>query len=247
MDHNNIPSVVLLDLMNCQDFGVEYQPIVDTNTGHIHAYEALARFHDRGGRPLAPDRVFRAFHDSPLSLFDLEYKVKRGQIRQAPPGVPVFLNIDLDAFAAFDHEEGNPLLALFAGRDDLVVEIIENCSVADARISQAMLRTFRDRGVPLALDDVGARDTLVSFDVLAGVDYIKLARDWTQRRHEADFAALLRAICGFARHTGKRLIFEGVETTEELDAARLFGAHFVQGFLYRDRFVRHRPQLVEAA
>lgn len=211
-----------------------------------HAYEALARFHDRAGRPLPPDKVFRAFHDSPLSLFELEYKVKRGQIRQAP-AARVFLNIDLDAFAAFDHEDGNPLLALFDGRDDLVVEIIENCSVADARISEAMLRTFRDRRVPLALDDVGARDTLVSFDVLAGVDYVKIALDWTRRRHEANFAALLRAICDFARDTGKRLILEGVETVEDLEAARGFGAHFVKGFLYRDRFLRHQPALADAA
>lgn len=247
MDNENIPTAVLLELMSRQDFGVEYQPIIDPLTGALHAYEALARFTDRAGRPLPPDLVFRAFHDSPLSLFELEFKVKRGQIRQAPEGVPVFLNIDLDAFAAFDHGDDNPLLALFEGRDDLVVEIIENCSVADARISQAMLRTFRDRQVPLALDDVGARDTLVSFDVLAGVDYIKLARDWTWRRHESNFAALLRAVCDFAHATGKRLIFEGVETAEELEAARDFGAHFIQGFLYRDRFIRHQPLRAVAA
>lgn len=247
MNPQSISSAALLNLMNREDFGVEYQPIVCTATGAIHAYEALARFEDPEGRPLPPDVVFRAFHESPLSLFDLEFKVKRTQIRQAPKNVPVFLNIDLDAFAAFEQSEDNPLLGLFAGAEGLVVEIIENCSVADARISLAMLRAFRERHVPLALDDVGACETLVSFDVLAGVDYIKIARDWCVRRQEPAFAALLRSICGFAVETDKKLVFEGVETLEDLAWAGRFGAHFVQGFLYRDRFIRYRPGLALAA
>lgn len=237
------PSVAdLRELFAQAEHGVEYQPIVAVADGSVLAYEALARFRDRHGRPLRPDRVFQAFHSSPLSLFELELRVKQGQIRHAPPGQALFLNIDLDAFAAYGGGDGNPLLDLFTDRDDLVVEIIENCSVADARISLDMLQCFRQRRLRLALDDIGARETLVSFDVLAGVDYLKLARDWLGRRGDAGFAALLRALCNFAHDTGKAVIFEGIETPEQLAWARDNGADFVQGFLFRDRFVSYVPE-----
>lgn len=231
----------LRELFSRREHGVEYQPIVSVTDGSILAYEALARFIDRHGRPLRPDLVFEAFHASPLSLFELELRVKESQIAHAPQGQAVFLNIDLDAFAAYGDGAENPLLDLFVGRDDLVVEIIENCSVADARISLDMLHCFRQRDLRLALDDIGARETLVSFDVLAGVDYLKMARDWLSRRDDPAFAALLRALCGFARDLGKVVIFEGIETAEHLDWARRNGADYVQGFLYRDRFLSYYP------
>lgn len=237
-----LPSVAdLRELFSRREHGVEYQPIVSIEDGSILAYEALARFIDRHGRPLRPDLVFEAFHTSPLSLFELELRVKECQIAQAPQGAKLFLNIDLDAFAANGDGAENPLLDLFVGRDDLVVEIIENCSVSDARISLDMLQCFRQRDLRLALDDIGASETLVSFDVLAGVDYLKLARDWLGRRNDPVFSALLRAICGFARDTGKAVIFEGIETAEHLAWARASGADFVQGFLYRDLFLSYTP------
>jgi|GEM_PF-483666 len=234
---NEISPATLLDLLSGKGLGVEYQPIIATADGRLLGYEALARFRLTSGQRLGPDRVFRALHASPLSLFQMEYRVKQLQLRSAPESPRLFLNIDQDAFEVFLHEPLHPMVELLQHRPGTVVEIIENSSVSDAQVSIAMQQAFGAAGIPLALDDVGALDSLVSFDLLAGVDYVKLARDWLCRLTGPDAEALFAALIGFARNSGKLVILEGVETEEQLERARTLGVDAVQGFLYRDRFV----------
>ncbi len=234
---NDISPAILLDLLNGKGLGVEYQPIVSTVDQAVMGHEALARFRLSSGRRLSPDRVFRALHDSPLSLFQMEYRVKQLQVEAAPATPRLFLNIDQDAFEVFLHEPRHPMVTLLQHRPGTVVEIIENSSVSDAQVSIAMQQAFGAAGIPLALDDVGALDSLVSFDLLAGVDYVKLARDWLCRLTGPDADALFAALIGFAKASGKTVILEGVETEEQFERARGLGVDAVQGFLFRDRFV----------
>lgn len=130
------------------------------------------------------------------------------------------------------------LLELLAEHPRAVVELIENSSVSDARVSIAMLRQFDGAGIPMALDDIGAHDSLVSLDVLARVDYLKLARDWLGRLSGPHTQPLLQSLLDFARHSGKTVILEGVESESDLALAQRLGIGFVQGFLFRPQFVQ---------
>lgn len=233
----DLSPAILLDLVQGRGLGVEYQPIVSTADLSLLGYEALARFRLAGGQRLRPDRVFRALHTSPLSLFQMEYRVKQLQLQYAPEGPKLFLNIDQDAFEVFLQEPQHPMVELLRHRAGTVVEIIENSSVSDAQVSIAMQQAFSAAGISLALDDVGALDSLVSFDLLAGVDYVKLARDWLYRLSGPGAEALFSALIGFARASGKTVILEGVEHEAQLEHARRLGVEAVQGFLFRDRFI----------
>lgn len=233
----DLSPAVLLELLGGTGLGVEYQPIIRTAGQQVLGYEALARFRLPSGQRLPPDRVFRSLHDSPLSLFQMEYRVKQLQLRHAPVSPRLFLNIDQDAFEVFLHQSCHPMVALLQHRSGTVVEIIENSSVSDAQVSIAMQQAFSRAGISLALDDVGALDSLVSLDLLVGVDYIKLARDWLCRLTGPDADALFTALIGFAKASGKIVILEGVETRAQFERARSLGVDAVQGFLFRDRFV----------
>ncbi|CCG41614.1 EAL domain-containing protein [Magnetospirillum molischianum] len=240
----DLPASIIADILSQSSVGAEYQPLIEVNTGRIAAYEGLSRFRTRQGEPIAPDRVFKALHASPPALYEIEFRAKRDQIAHAPAGIPLFVNLDPDAFAAGGGEEAdNPLMGLLSLRNDIGVEIIENCSVTDSRLSLAMLRRLRGLGVRVALDDIGGGDSLISFAVLAGIDDMKIARDWLDRRDDPVAQRLLSALAGFARDTGKRLIFEGIETLEDLAWAKRQGADLVQGFLYRPQFVTWQPDL----
>jgi len=228
----------LLHLLEGKGIGVEYQPIVCTATLETHAHEALARFRCPSGTALPPDKTFLALHKSPLSLSQLELQVKRLQLKHAPEQGLLFLNIDQDAFETFLGQPEHPLVELLKQRKNTVVEMIENCSISDARLSIAMQQAFGAADIPVALDDVGALDSLVSFDVLAQVQYIKLARDWLTRMNSPTATALLRALIHFADEAGKTLILEGVETHSQLEQARQLGIPFVQGYLFRERFTQ---------
>ncbi|QLG89129.1 EAL domain-containing protein [Chitinibacter bivalviorum] len=233
----NLSASLLLDVLGQQRFGVEYQPLIHTGTGDIVAYEALARFYDQAGATLRTDHVFHALHDSPLTLFQAEYQMKRLQIDFAPAGT-LFLNLDPDAYTvAMQNDDTHPLLDLICPRRDVVLEIIENSDLSDARQSARMADAFAQRQVRLALDDIGAPHSMLSLPLLIQVDCLKFDRSWLSQLDCPLYRAALLSLITYARETGKQTVMEGIETDAQLALARSLGVDLVQGFLYRPLFI----------
>jgi len=223
-------------LLTSRSIGVQYQPIVDINSCDIFAWEALARFRGENGATIPPNLVFQALHFSPLSLFQMEHRVKTLQLANAPSSGQLFINIDQDAFDLFKANQQNPLAQMLRNSQRVVVEIIENSSISDARISAAMGEVYTGLGIPLALDDVGALDSMVDLTLLPKVDYLKLSLDWIKRIRKKEDRLLLETLIDFAKKTGKKTILEGVETATHLNLAHELGVDYTQGFLYRALF-----------
>ena len=241
MMNTAVPMQVISELVDAQRFGVEYQPLVDTFTGSIYAYEALARFYDARGLLVSPVDVFSQLHDSPMMLARVEYRLKQLQLSQRPMSTPLFINLDPHAWPDSGcHGDDNPLLALIAESESVVVELIENTSINDAQVSEGLCKALRALGKPLALDDVGAPESMVALPILMEVDYIKFDRSWLNRQDDNSLQ-LLRALVGYAKQTGKRTVLEGVETPEHLALAQQLGMDLVQGYLFRAQFLTVRP------
>lgn len=233
----DVPARVMLDVMQNRRYGVEYQPIIDALSGAVYGYEALARFIQEDGQALAPGAVFQTLHAAPLDLYRVEYDLKKLQITHAPKGHRLFVNIDPDAFGAYGGTEPfHPLTELFIAHPHVVVEVIENTGISDAHMSDAMVRVFQSHNIKLALDDIGASDTLVSLPILMAVDYLKLDRMWLDQYANPAYLAMLKGLIHYARETGKKTILEGIETNADLVTARQLGIDYVQGFLYRKYF-----------
>jgi len=218
-------------------FAVEYQPIIDLATGATVAHEALSRFFDVQGRPIPPGAVFARLHEDPSLLLYVEAETKRFQIENAPDG-PLHLNVDPDSFhAGRNGAEGNALLDLLQShRAPVVVEVIETMTYADARLGRELVQALRARNMVVALDDVGAPDTLISLEVLKDADVLKLDASWFMRIADPRERAILDALLGLARRLGARTVLEGVETEAQLETAVALGVDAVQGYLYRGRF-----------
>ncbi len=231
-----VPIRELHELMIGDKIGTQYQPIIDLHSEEIFAWEALARFIGRTGELIPPDLVFQALHFSPLSLFQMEHRLKVFQLAHAPDSGRLFLNIDQDAFDIFRSERTNPLVDVIAGNVRVVVEIIENSSISDARISASMGDIYSGLGIPLALDDIGAHFSMVDLNLLPKVDYLKLSLDWIGRIAQKDARALLETIISYSKNTGKKTILEGVETPKHFKLARDLDVDYVQGFKYRHLF-----------
>ena len=235
----NISPSLLLDVLAKQRFGVEYQPLINTKTGEITAYEALARFYDPSGHTLRTDHVFHALHESPLTLFQVEYQMKQMQIAQAP-ATCLFLNLDPDAYTVAEEQDGaHPLLDLIGQRTEVVLEIIENSDLSDAKQSLQMAAAFSQRRVRLALDDIGAPHSMLSLPLLIQVDCLKFDRSWFAQLSCPMYHAALVSLINYAKETGKQTVLEGVETDAQLQTARALGVDLVQGFLYRSLFISH--------
>jgi EAL domain-containing protein (putative c-di-GMP-specific phosphodiesterase class I) len=234
-----VDAPTLTEMIRAERYGVEYQPIIDPSDSSLLGYEALARFGEPGGPAVAPSAVFASLHGSPLSLFQVEYRMKALQIASAPAEGLLFLNLDPHA-CAFDRLGKRPMLEHFSARPGVVVELIENSNHSEAQLSERLAAVLRLRGVSVAVDDIGADGTLLSLPVIMAADYLKLDR-LLLRRRDSEYAALLEGLIGYARRSGKKTILEGIETYDDLLYSRQLGVDFVQGFLFRDRFVTAWP------
>jgi EAL domain-containing protein (putative c-di-GMP-specific phosphodiesterase class I) len=223
------------ELLDAGRFWTEYQAIIQARTGKTVAYEALARFERRDGRSIPPGRVFGVLHADPSLLLRAELTLKLHQVEHAPRQ-PLFVNLDPDSWVRAGDRTRNPFLALLASSARrVVVEVTEAMAIADVTRAREMINALRARRIPIALDDVGAANGILSFDAIADAEVLKFDRSLIPRMRNPRCRALVQALTRMARETGAHCILEGVETTADFVLARDVGFDLVQGFLFKDR------------
>lgn len=238
---DQVPSASeIVSLVIGRRFGTEYQPVIDLRSGKIIGHEALSRFFDGQGRPVSPGPVFARLHEEPQLLLHVESETKKFQVEHAPGG-RLFVNVDPDSYHAGCTDGRNALLDVIGSHQGgITVEVIEAMRLTDGRRGREMVRALRERSIGIALDDVGAPDSLLSLEALRDADVLKLDASWLTRAADLRDRAILEALLGIARRLGMRTVLEGVETASQLSLARCLGVDAVQGFLFRGQFRSRR-------
>ncbi len=211
-----------------------FQPVANLQTGAIVGFEALARF-EVAGIAITPDSVLHHLEsDELLSLFCRMVEHAVALTRTLPVNGPyVSVNVEAGLLLAdgfcdllqhlLDKAGGEP------GR--IVLEMLEGERVDDHGRMGDVLTRLRALGIAVALDDLGSGyASLINLQRLP-VDIIKLDRSFALdlRRKPHDLLFIL-ALANLARGLGRRLIVEGVETGDALEALSLLGIEFAQGF-----------------
>ena len=152
--HERQPASPRLDLYEVRRlldegrFWTEYQPLVHSRSGRTAAFEALARFERRNGRPIGPSRVFSLLHADPALMVRAELTLKLQQVEHAPRA-PLFVNLDPASFVRAGDGLRNPFLALFSSAGvRVVVEVTEALATLDVARLQQMLTALARGGSP---------------------------------------------------------------------------------------------------
>lgn len=232
---------LIYELIDKQRYGVEYQPMVCTRSNSIMAYEALARFYTHDNQIIPPVIVFDILHDDLDSLRKVEFDLKKVQIDYAPENYELFINIDPHAITQTVDLENDPLVQQLLGSTNLVVELIENSDIHDARAALTLHNVLKANSIHTALDDIGADHALLSLEILSLVNYLKFDLSWVHKLQKHRYAFLFRSMLEFARQTSKPSILEGIENEEMLSAAKEYDLSRVQGFHFRKLFHSVKP------
>jgi diguanylate cyclase (GGDEF)-like protein len=215
---------------------VHYQPILDLGAGSIVCVEALARMQDSG--ELIPPAKF--LHD--LVLDDrmlLFHQVLESALRQLrswdQEGVNLSVSVNVDAQILLLGRT-LPYLRDTLGKagvapNRLVLEILETHDFLDLKNAKRHLEAVRALGLRIALDDLGAGySSLLKIRELP-LDVVKLDRAFVAGlRERPDDLMFIAAFQTLTAALGISLVVEGVETAEVLDALRITGARFAQGY-----------------
>ena len=212
------------------------QPIVELQSGHVVAYEALVRAHLGaelvGAGPLLKAAVahdqMRAFDAlaRTTAIRQLYSKLNPAQslFINFAPGVIYNPDICLQTTFQACREVG-------ADFSRLVFEITEGEDFPDTRLLKSILERYRAEGARVALDDLGSGRTSLSYLADLKPDIVKLDRGLIQGLHQSKPGfRLVQSLVEYAHDLGIQVVAEGIEKPEELVAVKEAGVDLVQGY-----------------
>lgn len=113
------------------------------------------------------------------------------------------------------------------------LEITETASISARTTLLANMKKLIEYGFRFSLDDFGKGESNLMYVVEMPVSVVKLDYDMTKAFFKSSKARLVvRAVVGMAHGMELKLVAEGIETKEELDAMRHEGIDYIQGFYY---------------
>jgi EAL domain-containing protein (putative c-di-GMP-specific phosphodiesterase class I) len=214
-------------------FSMAFQPIVDLQARRIDSYEALVRSPDGGGAAA----VLAQVSADTLYAFDQACRVRAIEMA-ARLGIDRQLSINFLPNAVYEpraciratleaaERTGFP-------RDKLTFEIVETEAIADMAHLRNITREYRRQGFLVALDDFGTGYSGLARLAQLNPDIVKLDREVARDcDRDSTRLAIVKAIIGLCSDLGIKVVIEGVERLEEVEALRSVGARFIQGFYF---------------
>jgi EAL domain-containing protein (putative c-di-GMP-specific phosphodiesterase class I) len=115
----------------------------------------------------------------------------------------------------------------------LTVEIVEHARAWDGPAFLAALEGLRQRGVKIALDDVGLGQSNYKMMLDVRPAYFKVDRYFIQGVHaDPHRRAVVESVARLAQRFGGRVVAEGVENEADFLAVAAEGIELIQGFLF---------------
>lgn len=215
------------DLLDRQDVGIVFQPIVELRRRRLHAYEALAR------------RTTSTFASTP-EMFEAAVqagrvaelgRLHRDQAVRYCAGHALFLNVEPHEF-----DFGwlvRPDDPMFRHRYAVTVEITESVPIKYFSQCHSVLAEIRQKGISLAIDDLGAGFSNIKYISDLEPEVVKLDRDLIAGVHgDTRQYRLLGSLIELCHELDAEVIAEGVETETELHSVIDLGVDYAQGYVF---------------
>ncbi|MBE4606153.1 bifunctional diguanylate cyclase/phosphodiesterase [Vibrio navarrensis] len=222
-----------------------YQPIVDTESGKVGGFEALARWiHPELG--FVSPEIFVHLAEQNQLIVELGESIVRqacrflstlNRQREEAGLLPLSVHVNLSAIHFYHARLPAYLRQVMAEFDIapglLVVEITESTLLGIESETLDRMTEIKSLGVQLALDDFGTGyssfSTLCSFPL----DIVKLDKSYIDQLENNDRArTLIRSIAGMAKELGLTTVAEGVETASQLRKLKTWNIDEIQGYYF---------------
>jgi diguanylate cyclase (GGDEF)-like protein len=217
---------------------VHFQPQYDLQSGAICGAEALVRWqHPQRGLLQPGDFVAAVEHSGLIRDFTLAVLDKSVSecAAWARHGVHLNVAVNLSARNLLDRQLPLDVADVLTKHglpgERLILEITETTMMSELDVVESVLGQLRGIGVQLSVDDFGTGYSSLAFLQRVQVNEVMIDRSFVVGVAGSDNdRALVRATVQLAHSLGARAVGEGVETREQLDALRLLGCDFAQGY-----------------
>jgi len=220
---------------------LQYQPLMDLNTGNCSGAEALLRWQHPELGLISPDDFIpiaeetgliipigewvlttaclqaRLWQEAGMTDFRISVNLSRRQLEQA--GLPATLRQIL-------HETGCPPQLL-------ELEITESSTMSNPEQAIIRLNALHEMGIGLALDDFGTGYSSLAYLKRFPLDRMKIDRSFVEGiADDSDDMAIVQTTIVLARQLRLKVVAEGVETTAQHAFLKALGCDEIQGYLF---------------
>ncbi len=232
----------LQQALDVGQFVLEYQPIVDLDSGRITSVEALVRWeHPDRGR-LQPLEFIGLAEETglivPLGSWILGTAcAQASEWRRALPGqLALEMNVNVSTRQlhelSFSDEVADILIETQLDPEALVLEITESLLPDDGEATILQLTRLKALGVRIAVDDFGTGYSALSRLQRFPIDIVKIDRSFISGiEADKDKAELVRGILHLGASLHLEIVAEGIEEAEQVAQLRTMRSMRGQGFL----------------
>jgi diguanylate cyclase (GGDEF)-like protein/PAS domain S-box-containing protein len=232
----------LREAVDRDELRILYQPIVDLASGRICKAEALVRWQHPVRGLLNPIEFIGVAESSGMivGIGDWVFQQAAREVQKLQAlGWPEF-QVCVNKSAWQFRDDGSNyqqwldfLQELKLNPNSIVIEVTENLLLDTANANSDRMLAFQHSHMQISLDDFGTGYCSVAFLKRFDIDYIKIDPTFVANLVDGrDGVVLCEAIIAMAHKLGIKVIAEGIETPQQLDALRAAGCDLGQGYLF---------------
>ncbi|WOT05192.1 EAL domain-containing protein [Shewanella youngdeokensis] len=232
------------------EFYLDYQPIIDMQTGAVSSVEALIRWRDPELGIVSPELFIPIAEETGLieplgewilnqALADLAQWHAQGHL----------LNLAINVSGRqCIHPTGSDFYQLLRSAltrhniapNYLHIEITESMLIDDTPHCLKALKAIRELGIDIYLDDFGTGYSALSYLSQFPISVIKIDKSFIDNAtsNQSD-AKLVKAIIMMGQSLELPLVAEGIETEAQWQFLQALGCHYAQGYLMSKPLSNH--------
>ncbi|MBO8157054.1 MAG: EAL domain-containing protein [Bacillaceae bacterium] len=220
---------------------LNYQPIVNVQTGEIERLEALARWDHPDLGYIPPGEFIPVAEENGLvipmgqQIFKMACKQLMELHQQGYDWLKMNINLSL---LQLQHADFIPFVENLLKKYRLCsthfeLEITENIALSDDEFVIQTIKRLKDLGFQIAIDDFGRGYSSIGYLKTFSVDTLKIDRTYIwEAIDDEKTAQLTAAIINLSQMMGINIVAEGVETEEHLEFLQKHACHQAQGYFY---------------
>ena len=217
---------------------MEYQPVININTGDTISAEALLRWNHPIQGKIYPDEIIPVAEQTglinPITYWILDTTAKYHK-KLKENNIDIKIAINLSVYNLQDRNFVENIIDIYEKNNisasNFIMEITESVVMSNPQQSIDVLNRLDKLGIEIAVDDFGTGYSSLSYLKLLPLSKLKIDKSFIMDMIESDDDAMIvRSTIDLAHNLGMQVIAEGIEDREILELLSILRCELGQGY-----------------